>query len=57
MEIFKIVQTLQSCSTDFIAYKMGSEFAYAVEEAVALMIQQGEQIAQLEERLGAERKG
>lgn len=51
MEILKIVETLQSITTDLISYKLGAPFAHAVEEAISLLITQGERIADLEEAL------
>ena len=55
MEILKIVETLQSYSEDTVAYKLDGVFANAVTEAVALLIGQGEQIADLENELRDER--
>lgn len=51
MEILKIVETLQSITPDLISYKLGATFACAVEEAVSLLIAQGERIADLEDKL------
>lgn len=51
MEILKIVETLQSVTTDLIAYKLGAPFACAVEESVSLLVAQGERIADLEDKL------
>lgn len=51
MEILKIVETLQSVTPDLISYKLGATFACAVEEAVSLLIAQGEPIADLEDKL------
>ena len=51
MEILKIVEVLQSYTEDAVAYKLDSRFACAVTEAVALLIGQGEQIADLENKL------
>ena len=51
MEILKIVETLQSVTPDLISYKLGATFACAVEEAVSLLIAQGERIADLEVKL------
>ncbi len=51
MEILKIVETLQSITPDLISYKLGATFAYAVEEAVSLLVAQGERIADLEDKL------
>lgn len=48
MEILKIVETLQSYSEDTVAYKLNGSFANAVSEAVALLVEQGEKIAELE---------
>lgn len=49
MEIMKIITTLQSFDEGYILYKMGSEFATAVTEAVNLLVRQGERITELEE--------
>ena len=43
--------TLQIYSEDFIAYKTDTHFARAVTEAVSLLISQGEQIADLENKI------
>lgn len=51
MEIFKIIEKLQIYSEEFIAYKLDGQFANAVTEAVSLLIGQGEQIADLENKL------
>lgn len=51
MTILKIIETLQIYSEDFIAYKLDGQFANAVTEAVSLLISQGEQIADLENKL------
>lgn len=51
MDIFKVVETLQSYSGDLIGYKLDNVFAEAVTEAVSLLISQGEQIADLENKL------
>ena len=51
VEILKIIETLQIYSEDFIAYKLDGQFANAVTEAVSLLISQGEQIADLENKL------
>lgn len=51
MTILEIIETLQNYSEDFIAYKLDSRFANAVTEAVSLLISQGEQIADLENKL------
>lgn len=51
MTILKIIETLQIYSEDFIAYKLDGQFANAVTEAVSLLIGQGEQIADLENKL------
>lgn len=48
MEILKVVEALQTYSEDAIAYKLDSQFANAVSEAVKLLIEQGEQIADLQ---------
>lgn len=53
MEILKIVETLQSITPDLISYKLGATFACAVEEAVSLLVTQGERIADLETKLQA----
>lgn len=50
MEILKIIETLQSYSEDAVAYKLDGAFAYAVTEAVALLVAQGEKIAEMEEK-------
>lgn len=50
MEILKILKTLEQPSQDLIADKIGSEFADAVNAAMALLISQGERIAELEEQ-------
>lgn len=55
MTILKIIETLQIYSEDFIAYKLDGQFANAVTEAVALLIGQGEQIADLQNELRDER--
>ena len=55
MTILKIIETLQIYSEDFIAYKLDGQFANAVTEAVALLIGQGERIADLENELREER--
>ena len=49
MEILKIINKLQSYSEDVIAYKLDSEFACAVTEAVNLLVSQGERLADLED--------
>lgn len=51
MEILKIVETLQQPGFELLNYKMGATFACAVEEAVSLLIAQGERIADLEDKL------
>lgn len=51
MEILKIIETLQSITPDLISYKLGAPFAHAVEEAVSLLVAQGERIADLEAQL------
>ena len=51
MTILEIIETLQIYSEDFIAYKLDGQFANAVTEAVSLLISQGEQIADLENKL------
>lgn len=51
MEILKIIEALQSYSEDVLAYKLDGGFANAVTEAVSLLISQGEQIADLENKL------
>ena len=48
MEILKIVEALQSYTEDVVAYKLDSRFACAVTEAVKLLVEQGEQLADLE---------
>lgn len=50
MEILKIITTLQSYSEDILAYKLDGSFAGAVTEAVSLLVQMGERIAELEEQ-------
>ena len=51
MDILKIVETLQLYSEDLIGYKLDNVFASAVSDAVSLLISQGEQIADLENKL------
>ena len=51
MDILKIVEILQSYSESLISYKLDLQFAEAVTEAVSLLISQGEQIADLENKL------
>ena len=51
MEILKIVKTLQEPGFVLLNYKMGAEFAQAVEDAVSLLVAQGERIADLEDKL------
>lgn len=51
MTILKIIEALQSYSEDVLAYKLDGGFANAVTEAVSLLIGQGEQIADLENKL------
>lgn len=51
MDILKIVEGLQSYSESLIGCKLDLEFAEAVTEAVSLLISQGEQIADLENKL------
>lgn len=51
MEILKIVETLQQPGFELLNYKLGATFACAVEEAVSLLIAQGERIADLEDKL------
>lgn len=51
MEILKIVKTLQEPGFVLLNYKMGAEFAQAVEDAASLLIAQGERIADLEDKL------
>lgn len=51
MDILKIIETLQSFSDELVSYKMGGEFSYAVTEAVNLLIEQGERITDLENKL------
>ena len=48
MEILEIVQALQTYTEDFIAYKVDGKFAHAVTEAVELLIEQGERLADVE---------
>lgn len=55
MEILKIAEALQAYSEDTLAEKTDSYFAYAVSEAVSLLIGQGEKIADLENELKDER--
>lgn len=55
MEILKVIETLESCSEDVVAYKLGATFADAVSEAVSLLIGQGEKIADLENALAESR--
>lgn len=50
MEILKIVEALQGYSEDTVAYKLDSRFAFAVTEAVRLLVEQGERLAELEAR-------
>lgn len=50
MEIMKILKALEQPSQELITDKMGSEFADAVNDAMALLISQGERIAELEEQ-------
>lgn len=50
MEILRIVETLQQPSFELLNYKLGATFACAVEEAVSLLIAQGERIADLEDK-------
>ena len=51
MEILKIVKTLQEPGFVLLNYKMGAEFAQAVEDAVSLLVAQGERIADLDDKL------
>lgn len=51
MNILKIAEVLESYSEDVLAYKLDGDFANAVTEAVRLLISQGEQIADLENKL------
>lgn len=51
MEILKIVETLQEPGFELLNYKLGATFACAVEEAVSLLVSQGERIADLEDKL------
>ena len=51
MEILKIVETLQEPGFVLLNYKMGAEFAQAVEDAVSLLVAQGERIADLDDKL------
>ena len=51
MDILKIIQALQTYSEDVVAYKLDSRFACAVTEAVSLLVEQGERIADLEAKL------
>lgn len=53
MEILKIVETLQQPGFELLNYKLGATFACAVEEAVSLLISQGERITDLEDKLAA----
>lgn len=48
MEILKVVEALQSYQEEVIAYKTESRFAHTVQEAISLLIGQGEQIADLQ---------
>lgn len=48
MEILEIVKTLQAYTEDVVAYKLDSEFAHAVTEAVSLLIEQGERLTDVE---------
>lgn len=50
MEILEIVKTLQAYTEDVVAYKLDSEFAHAVVEAVALLIEQGERLTDVESK-------
>lgn len=49
MDILEIVKTLESYSEDVVAYKLDGRFANAVTEAVALLVAQGEIIADLQQ--------
>lgn len=51
MEILRIVETLQEPGFELLNYKLGATFACAVEEAVSLLVSQGERIADLEDKL------
>ncbi|MBQ6952126.1 MAG: hypothetical protein IJN44_11625 [Clostridia bacterium] len=51
MEILKIVATLQEPSFEMVSYKMGAPYAEAINEAVSLLVAQGERIADLEDKL------
>ena len=51
MDILKIVETLQEPGFELLNYKIGAPFACAVEEAVSLLVSQGERIADLEDKL------
>lgn len=51
MEILKVVETLQQPGFELLNYKLGATFACAVEEAVSLLVSQGERIADLEDKL------
>lgn len=50
MEILKIVEALQGYSEDTVAYKLDSRFAFAVTEAVRLLVEQGERLAELDNK-------
>ena len=51
MEILRIVETLQEPGFELLNYKLGATFACAVEEAVSLLVSQGERITDLEDKL------
>ena len=51
MNILKTVEALQSYSESLIGYKLDLEFAEAVTDSVKLLVEQGERIADLENKL------
>jgi hypothetical protein len=57
MDILKIIEALQSFSEDMVTYKLGGEFSCAVTEAVNLLVEQGERITDLENKLATPKGG
>jgi hypothetical protein len=51
MEITKIVEVLQEQSFETVSERMGEHFAQAVNEAVSIIVNQSELIAELQGRL------
>ena len=48
MDILKLVEALEKTSREIITYEVNCEYSEAINEAVSLLVKQGERIAELE---------